>query len=215
MITPIPTVYKHTKFASRLDARWAVFFEKIGFQWHYLLSSTEANPAAAYSPKFWLADQQVYVDVRFQEPPQNLRKRMARYARNHALWVIIGNPTLQCEETILESEYIVHRFQFSDELEDQQPSITVKVNQPVGVQIIHTPELPGWSEEVFAICSGCGKTAGLLNSEILYLDHSMLAANEEYSFCCSPAAGSANHKRLLSAFNAATNERFDEKKRLR
>jgi hypothetical protein len=212
MIPQIPTEYKHTQFNSRLDARWAVFFEKLGFRWQYLLSTTGENPAPAYSPKFWLADQQAYADVRFQEPPANLRKRMARYARGHALWVIIGTPAVQFEDNQLDCEYVVHRFQFSDELEDQQTLVAAQANA-AGARIIQDADLPGWSEEVFAICNGCGKTVGLLARELLFSEQPSLPESSEDRFCCSEAAGSANHKRLLAAYHAAMNERFEGKRK--
>ena len=34
-LTPIETVYKGYKFRSRLEARWAVFFEEMGLDWSY------------------------------------------------------------------------------------------------------------------------------------------------------------------------------------
>ena len=210
MITQIPTIYKHTQFNSRLDARWAVFFEKIGFQWNYLISSTGANQAPAYSPKFWLADQQVFADVRFQEPPLNLRKRMARYARSNALWVIVGSPSIRFEDNLLESEYIVHRFQFPDEVEDQETFVTAQVNQPTHVRITYDPDIPDWSEEVFAVCSGCGKTVGLQERDLFYSERLALFTSSEADFCCNEAAGIANHKRLLSAYKAAMIERFEK-----
>lgn len=35
MIKPIETHYKGYRFRSRLEARWAVFFETLGWQWEY------------------------------------------------------------------------------------------------------------------------------------------------------------------------------------
>lgn len=34
-ITPVPTNYKGYAFRSRLEARWAVYFDKIGIEWDY------------------------------------------------------------------------------------------------------------------------------------------------------------------------------------
>lgn len=82
----------------------------------------------AYSPKFWLSDQQVYAGVRFQEPPPNLRKRMARYARNHDLWIIVENPSVRFEDELLESEYVIHRLQFPEDVEDQKTRVTGQVH---------------------------------------------------------------------------------------
>ena len=34
-LKPIPTVYKGYRFRSRLEARWAVFFDACGAKWEY------------------------------------------------------------------------------------------------------------------------------------------------------------------------------------
>jgi hypothetical protein len=34
-IAAIPTKYKHVQFRSRLEARWAAFFDLAGWEWHY------------------------------------------------------------------------------------------------------------------------------------------------------------------------------------
>ena len=42
-----PTKYKHTLFRSRLEARWAAFFDAIGWQWEY-----EPIDLPGWSPDF-------------------------------------------------------------------------------------------------------------------------------------------------------------------
>ena len=46
----IPTEYRHTRFRSRLEARWAVFFDALGWGWAY-----EPFDLAGYIPDFVLA----------------------------------------------------------------------------------------------------------------------------------------------------------------
>jgi hypothetical protein len=39
-LTPIPTRYKGYHFRSRLEARWAVFFDALGLRWQYEVEGT-------------------------------------------------------------------------------------------------------------------------------------------------------------------------------
>lgn len=59
-IKAIETVYKGITFRSRLEARWAVFFDQIGIKWVYEHEGYE-TPMGRYVPDFWLPD--VYVRV--------------------------------------------------------------------------------------------------------------------------------------------------------
>lgn len=55
MITPIETAYAGHRFRSRLEARWACFFDALGITWEYeaqgYLVGAEQRP---YLPDFWL-----------------------------------------------------------------------------------------------------------------------------------------------------------------
>lgn len=54
MITPIPTRYKGYMFRSRLEARWAVFFDALGVPWLYEKEGYDLGDAGLYLPDFWL-----------------------------------------------------------------------------------------------------------------------------------------------------------------
>ena len=53
MIHPIPTTYRGVTFRSRLEARWAVFFDALGIEWHYEHEGYQL-PSGWYLPDFWL-----------------------------------------------------------------------------------------------------------------------------------------------------------------
>lgn len=60
MITPIETIYKGWRFRSRLEARWAVFFETMGIEWEY-------EPETFWLPEFdeaYLPDFRILLDGR-------------------------------------------------------------------------------------------------------------------------------------------------------
>ncbi|MDH6245028.1 hypothetical protein [Mycobacterium sp. OTB74] len=48
-LTPIPTVYAGIEFRSRLEARWACFFDQLGWRWTY-----EPFDGTGYIPDFLL-----------------------------------------------------------------------------------------------------------------------------------------------------------------
>jgi hypothetical protein len=52
-VKPIETQYKGYRFRSRLEARWAVFFDAAEIQWQYELEGFEL-PSGRYLPDFWI-----------------------------------------------------------------------------------------------------------------------------------------------------------------
>jgi len=52
-IKAIETHYKGYRFRSRLEARWAVFFDAIGIDWEYEKEGYQL-PCGNYLPDFWL-----------------------------------------------------------------------------------------------------------------------------------------------------------------
>lgn len=50
----IETVYRGYRFRSRLEARWAVFFNEIGIKWEYEPEGYHLSDGSMYLPDFWL-----------------------------------------------------------------------------------------------------------------------------------------------------------------
>ena len=50
----IETIYKGYKFRSRLEARWAVFFDVLDIKWEYELQGYVFTNEICYLPDFWL-----------------------------------------------------------------------------------------------------------------------------------------------------------------
>ena len=55
-IKPIQTEYKGYKFRSRLEARWAVFFDACGVDWEYEPEGYDLGEGVYYLPDFLLHD---------------------------------------------------------------------------------------------------------------------------------------------------------------
>lgn len=62
-IKAIETHYNGFKFRSRLEARWAVFFDAAGIRYEYEPEGFEHN-GVCYLPDFYLPDSKTYVEVK-------------------------------------------------------------------------------------------------------------------------------------------------------
>lgn len=60
----IETVYNGYRFRSRLEARWAVFFDALGIKYEYEAQGYDLGEAGWYLPDFWLPDYKVWIEVK-------------------------------------------------------------------------------------------------------------------------------------------------------
>jgi hypothetical protein len=60
--TPIPTPYAGRYFRSRLEARWAVFFDALHVP--YIYEPETCNLSDRYLPDFWLPVQECFVEIK-------------------------------------------------------------------------------------------------------------------------------------------------------
>ena len=63
-IKPIETYYKGYRFRSRLEAKWAVFFDTAGIKYQYEPEGYTLENGEAYLPDFYLPDLDVHVEVK-------------------------------------------------------------------------------------------------------------------------------------------------------
>lgn len=68
MIKPIETIYKGYKFRSRLEAKWAVFFDEVGVRWVYEPEGFDID-GKWYLPDFWLPDDEWFLEIK---PTKNI-----------------------------------------------------------------------------------------------------------------------------------------------
>jgi hypothetical protein len=67
----IPTAYKGYHFRSRLEARWAVFFDTLGLEWDYEPEGFELANGVKYLPDFYIqgnGDYGPYVEIKPKAP---------------------------------------------------------------------------------------------------------------------------------------------------
>lgn len=65
----IDTIYKGYKFRSRLEARYAVFFDVLGIRWEYEVEGYVFEDGGCYLPDFWLPSFNggMYVEVKAED----------------------------------------------------------------------------------------------------------------------------------------------------
>lgn len=93
-IKPIETRYAGCRFRSRLEARWAVFFDRIGIAWEYEPEGYMIGPEGdqrPYLPDFWLPAKRQWVEVKGAPMTLEERQRSAHAAVTHPGWGLPNN----------------------------------------------------------------------------------------------------------------------------
>lgn len=63
-IKAIETSYKGYRFRSRLEARWAVFFDSLPIRWRYETQGFVVQDLFCYLPDFYLPDWDLYLEIK-------------------------------------------------------------------------------------------------------------------------------------------------------
>jgi hypothetical protein len=92
MIKPIETFYNGHRFRSRLEARWAVFFDVLGTKYEYEKEGFELPDAGRYLPDFWLPQQKAWMEIKGQETDEYDEKRFCSlaYHSSYPVFVFVG-----------------------------------------------------------------------------------------------------------------------------
>lgn len=75
----IETHFMGYRFRSRLEARWAVFFTEMGWEWQYEKEGF-VLPSGYYLPDFWIATINMWAEIK----PQPMTDKEKRFARELA-----------------------------------------------------------------------------------------------------------------------------------
>lgn len=92
-IKPIETKYNGYRFRSRLEARWAVFFDALGIAWEYEVEGFNLGSDGWYLPDFWLPEFNAFVEIKptFEAMSEDAKKYYS-LSRSHPLIVMMGLP---------------------------------------------------------------------------------------------------------------------------
>jgi hypothetical protein len=81
-LKPIETRYKDCRFRSRLEARWAVFFESMKIPWSYEYEGFELPGGARYLPDFLLPKNDIWVEIKPSNPETGYLIKLTDFAWN-------------------------------------------------------------------------------------------------------------------------------------
>lgn len=110
MIKPIETYYNGYRFRSRLEARWAVFFDEIGVRYEYEPEGLVLSDGGHYLPDFYLPQFSSYFEVKRSsckgtaDGDEAIRKiRDGSYTDSWSGMICFGDPydhdiTIYCQE---------------------------------------------------------------------------------------------------------------------
>jgi hypothetical protein len=159
-IAAIPTRYAGCHFRSRLEARWAVFFDTLGIRWEYEPEGYELSNGECYLPDFWLPAIEVWLEVKGDMRIGWAKWRLFHeaingqdFARDDGWFVGYGNvDTIDLGERIAESTYR-HAPTPRTFLVGPVPSLHEAMNE-YGIMYGPGSPHPGW---IWCRCRACGE----------------------------------------------------------
>lgn len=94
-IKPIETIYNGYRFRSRLEARWAVFFDEAGIEYEYEPEGFVLGNGVRYLPDFYLPTLDAYVEIKHG----NLDDDSLYEAEDKCTWLYVetGKAVLLCK----------------------------------------------------------------------------------------------------------------------
>lgn len=97
----IPTFYRAQTFRSRLEARWAVFMDRLDVRWFYEYEGFELV-SGRYVPDFWLPDMGKWLEIKpldfepwGKDAESRDAKRCLEFQQTHPLVIFTGSPAEQ------------------------------------------------------------------------------------------------------------------------
>jgi hypothetical protein len=91
-LKPIQTYYKGYHFRSRLEARWAVFFDEMHMKWEYEKQGYDLGDGLYYLPDFYLPEANNYVEVKGEEPDGDDLEKILRFSSQNSVILVVGLP---------------------------------------------------------------------------------------------------------------------------
>lgn len=123
-ILPIETEYKGIVYRSRLEARWAIFFDEMNIEYQYEPGSFQVpfnGYTLKYFPDFVLTNvkcnteiqQPIYIEVkgreRYADIYENDRRKFESFAKDHSL-LVLGSLPFRVADLFQKPDYICNFF---------------------------------------------------------------------------------------------------------
>lgn len=94
-IQPIETVYQGYKFRSKLEARWALYFDLVKVAWDYEPDGYDLGDLGWYLPDFYLPDFNTFIEIKPKTGDKDKVRaqlmRLTDLTGSHA-WGLFGDP---------------------------------------------------------------------------------------------------------------------------
>ncbi len=78
---PLDTRYKGYLFRSRLEARWAVFYDALHLNWIYEMEGFDLGGGLTYLPDFFFPDLKIWIEIKAQRPTKVEMTKVERLAK--------------------------------------------------------------------------------------------------------------------------------------
>lgn len=88
--SPIQTYYNGYRFRSRLEARWAVFFDAIGIDYEYEPEGFYLGDGIYYLPDFYLPDTNTWVEIKGREMSDDDYEKIMRFCEAKCDFITTG-----------------------------------------------------------------------------------------------------------------------------
>jgi hypothetical protein len=94
MLKAIETVYNGYRFRSRLEARWAVFFDALGLPYEYEREGFDLGDGVRYLPDFWLPTIDAWYEIKPELPKDGPDPKLVRLAQRSRrdVYLCAGDP---------------------------------------------------------------------------------------------------------------------------
>jgi hypothetical protein len=89
VIKAIETKYKGYRFRSRLEARWAIFFDSLHLRWSYETEGFVLQDGRGYLPDFFLHDLGLFVEIK---PTRKGLEKYYLFSEQRGAIALIGEP---------------------------------------------------------------------------------------------------------------------------
>jgi len=158
-IKAIETIYKGFRFRSRLEARWAVFFDKVGIEWQYEAQGFNLPDGTTYLPDFFLPQIRngLWVEIKGQRPTESDGAKMRHLVNgtNHWGTIRVGEPM---NNLLLSDSYFNNqKYGYLGEIDDSDHEWAgIYVLQKHYVPTFFSP-YPDDHPYLFCVCPVCHK----------------------------------------------------------
>jgi hypothetical protein len=196
-IKAIETVYNGYRFRSRLEARWAVFFDTLSIRYEYEKEGYDLGDGLWYLPDFWLPDYELFVEVKPDFYISDIEGLKAR-----ELVVQTGNKLLMVFNCDYNEKFLLYSYRETDtgDVDHYEEQWQTELVNLMACTVCNA--LGYFSHDfnyVGQLRQHCDKQDGVDGRSWKLMD---LAADNE-SWHAGP------HQKLIAAFRAARQARFE------